>query len=129
MAAFLDKEPETRKEKAIHTAKKFGFGIEPLNINTSGTVWEISADGQTLIQPLASIKGLGEAAIAQVLDNRPFETIEDFIFNESIVYSKLNKKGLDALIRAQALNNLMDDRFANVKPFCASVAVELPQNP
>ena len=129
MAAFLDKEPETRKEKAIHTAKKFGFNIEPLNINTSGTVWEISSDGQTLIQPLTSIKGLGEAAIAQVLDNRPFETIEDFIFNEGIVYSKLNKKGLDALIRAQALNVLMDDRFENLKHFWASVAVERPKNP
>ena len=125
----MDKEPETRKEKAIHTAKKFGFGIEPLNINTSGTVWEISADGQTLIQPLTSIKGLGEAAIAQVLDNRPFETIEDFIFNDGIVYSKLNKKGLDALIRAQALNVLMDDRFENLKHFWASVAVERPKNP
>jgi len=128
MAAFLDKEPETRKENAIHTAKKFGFDIEPLNINTSGTVWEISEDGQTLIQPLTSIKGLGDAAIAQVLSNRPFETIEDFIFNEDIVYSKLNKKALDALIRAQALNTLMDDRFNNLKHFWASVAVERPKN-
>jgi DNA polymerase III subunit alpha len=128
MAAFLDKEPEGRKEKAINVAKKFGFEIEPLNINTSGTVWEISEDGKTLIQPLTSIKGLGEAAIAQILDNRPFENIEDFIFNENITYSKLNKKGLDVLIRSQAANCLLDERFANLKHFWASVAVERPKN-
>ena len=38
LAAFLDKEPETKKEKAISIAKSFGYGIEPLNINTSGTL-------------------------------------------------------------------------------------------
>ena len=59
MAAFLDKEPESRKEKAINIAKKYGFDIAPLDVNKSGTVWEISDDGKTLIQPLTSIKGLG----------------------------------------------------------------------
>jgi len=100
MAAFLDKEPEVRKEKAINIAKKYGFDIAPLDINKSGTVWEISEDGKTLIQPLTSIKGLGMAAIEQVLDNRPFMNAEDLLFREGISYSKLNKKALDVLIRA-----------------------------
>jgi DNA polymerase-3 subunit alpha len=128
MAAFLDKEPEGRKEKAINIAKKFGFNIEPLNINTSGTVWEISADSKTLIQPLTSIKGLGSVAIEQIIECRPFHTIDEFIFNENIVYSKLNKKALDALIRSQTLNSLMDDRFSGLKHFWAAVAVERPKN-
>ena len=63
MAAFLDKEPESRKELAIGIAKRFGFKIVPLDINYSGEVWEISDDGTALIQPLTSIKGLGESAI------------------------------------------------------------------
>ena len=91
MAAFLDKEPEGRKEKAIGIAKRYGFGIEPLNVNSSGKVWEISSDGKTLIQPLTSIKGLGDTAMQQIIDNRPFNKVEDFLFNENIVYSKLNK--------------------------------------
>ena len=45
VAAFLDKEPESRKEKAINVAKSFGFDIAPLDINKSGKVWEISPDG------------------------------------------------------------------------------------
>jgi DNA polymerase III alpha subunit len=127
MAAYLDKEPDTRKERAINIAKSYGFEIEALNINTSGTVWEISDDGKTLIQPLTSIKGLGEKAIEQIINNRPFNKIEDFLFNENIVYSKLNKKALDVLVRSQTLNCLMDDRFSGLKHFWSAVAVDRPR--
>ncbi|MAH44427.1 hypothetical protein CMI37_01270 [Candidatus Pacearchaeota archaeon] len=128
MAAFLDKEPETRKEKAINIAKKFGFDIAPLDINKSGTVWEISEDGKTLIQPLTSIKGLGASAIEQILANRPFMNAEDLLFREDIVYSKLNKKALDALGRGGALDNLVDDRFTGRKHFWSACIVERPKN-
>ena len=128
LASFLDKEPESRKEKAINVAKNYGFEIAPLDINKSGTVWEISEDGQTLIQPLTSVKGLGEAAIAQVIANRPFNNVEEFLFNENITYSKLNKKALDVLIRCQALNSLMDERFTGLKHFWSAVAVDRPKN-
>ena len=64
---FLIKKPESRKEKAINIAKGFGFKIKKLDVNTSGRVWEISEDGHTLVQPLTSIKGFGDAAIDQIL--------------------------------------------------------------
>ena len=127
MAAFLDKEPESRKEKAINIAKGFGFGIRKLDVNTSGRVWEISEDGETLIQPLTSVKGLGDAAIDQIVHNRPFEKVEDFIFNENMVYSKLNKKALDVLVRSGAMNGLVDDRFSGLKHFWSAVAVDRPR--
>jgi DNA polymerase III alpha subunit len=128
LAAFLDKEPEERKEKALNIAKSMGFKIKALDINTSGSVWEISEDGSTLIQPLTSIKGLGDTAMEQIIENRPFKTVEDFLFNEDIVYSKLNKKALDVLIRSQALNNLIDKRFAGLKHFWTATAVDRPKN-
>lgn len=127
LAAFLDKEPDKRKERAINVAKSYGYNIEPLNVNTSGVVWEISDDGKTLIQPLSSIKGLGSTAIAQIINNRPFKTIEEFLFNENITYSKLNKKSIDALIRAQALNCLMDKRFTGLEHFWTAVAIQRPR--
>ena len=68
MAAFLDKEPESRKEAAISLAQKNGFKIESVNINTSTQQWEISDDNKTLIQPLSSIKGLGDKAIEQIIN-------------------------------------------------------------
>jgi len=128
VAAFLDKEPESRKELAISLAKKYGFKIEKVNINTSGLQWEISEDSKTLIQPLSSIKGLGEKAIKQIMDHRPFNTPEDLLFNEEITYSKLNKKGLDALCRSGALNDLIDERFTGLKHFWAAVVDDRPKN-
>ena len=97
VASFLDKEPETRKEKAINLAKQHGYNIQPLNVNYSHRSWEI-LDDSTLIAPLTTIKGLGDKAIDQILAHRPFNTIEDFLFNDNIVYSKLNKKALDACV-------------------------------
>jgi len=128
MAAFLDKEPETRKEKAINIAKQYGFDIAPLDVNKSGTVWEISDDGKTLIQPLTSIKGLGAAAIEQILANRPLNSAEELLFNESITYSKLNKKCLDALCRGGALDNIVDSRFTGRKHFWSACIVDRPKN-
>jgi DNA polymerase-3 subunit alpha len=127
MAAFLDKEPETRKEKAIAIAKQFGFEIEPLNINTSGRVWEISEDGKRLIQPLSFSRDFGDSAIDQIFIGRPFESIEDFLFNEEMRYSKLNKKSLDVLVRSGTLTPLMDNRFTGMKHFWSSVAVDRPR--
>lgn len=127
-AAFLDKEPERRKEKAINLVKRLGFNVQSLDINTSGVVWEIAPDNTTLVQPLTSVKGLGDAAINQIMTNRPFASIEEFLFNEDITYSKLNKKAIDVLIRSQALNNLMDERFSGLKHFWSAVAVDRPKN-
>ena len=88
VAAFLQKEPEARKEKAINIAKSLGFKIKGVDVNTSGRVWEISADGKTLIQPLSSIKGVGDAAITEIVNHRPFNNVEELLFNDDIIYSK-----------------------------------------
>ncbi len=128
MAAFLDKEPEDKKEEAIATAKSFGFTIKKLDINNSGVSWEVDPKNpKNLIQPLSSIKGLGETAIEQIMKYRPFKTIEDLLFNENIVYSKLNKRALDALTRSEAVDSLMDKRFTGLKHFWSAVVVDRPK--
>jgi len=128
MAAFLDKEPETRKEKAINIAKSFGYNIAPVDVNKSGRVWEIASDNTTLIQPLTSIKGFGDSALEQIIEHRPFNNIEDLLFREEITYSKLNKKALDALCRAGAMDKLVDERFSGRKHFWSAAVVDRPKN-
>jgi len=125
-ASFLDKEPEARKEKAINLAKRHGYTIQPLNVNKSGRTWEI-LDDTTLVAPLTTIKGLGDVAIDQIIAHRPFENIEQFLFHDKIVYSKLNKKCLDALARAGALKELQDDRFTGDKHFWTATCVDRPR--
>ena len=131
-AAFLDKEPETRKEKAINIVKSLGFEIREIDINKSGRVWEIDSENSNiLIQPLTSLKGFGEAAVEQILDNRPINTVDDLLFNENIKYSKLNKKTLDVLCRSGALDNLWksDGRFTGAKHFWSACVVDRPRKP
>ena len=89
--------------------------------------WTIDEDNKTLIQPLTSIKGLGEKAIEQIIEHRPFNTIEELLFSKEIVYSKLNKKAINVLIKAEALNDLMDERFNNLKHFWTVVADNRPK--
>jgi DNA polymerase-3 subunit alpha len=127
VAAFLDKEPEARKEEAISLAKRNGFKVKKVNINESGKQWEIDESGKTLIQPLSSIKGLGDKAIEQIMSHRPFATIEDLLFHEEIVYSKLNKKALNVLALSGALVDLNDDRFNGLKHFWAATVEDRPK--
>jgi len=127
LAAFLDKEPEGRKERAINIVQSLGYRVERPNINESGQVWEIGVDNKSLIQPLTSIKGLGDKAVEQILQHRPFKTVEELLFNEEIIYSKLNKKALDVMVRCGAMNCLMDERFTGMKHFWSAVAVDRPK--
>jgi len=126
IAAFLDHEPDKRKEAGINIARSFGYEVAPLDINTSGTDWE-AKDG-TLIPPLTTIKGLGDAAIDEVIFKRPFSSIEDLLFDKGVVARKVNKKSLDAMCRAGAMESLMDDRFFGDKHFWSAVVVDKPKN-
>jgi DNA polymerase III alpha subunit len=128
IVSFLDKEPEDRKEKAISLAKSFGFKIHPVDINKSGVNWEIDTGDKTLVQPLTAIKGLGEKAVEQIINHRPFNTVEELLFNEEIVYGKLNKKALDVLCRAGALSSLVDERFSGTKHFWSAAIVDRPKS-
>ena len=127
LAAFLNKEPESRKEKAINVVKNLGYDIQEVNINLSGRNWEVAQNGN-LIQPLTSIKGLGDKAMDQILEHRPFNGIEELLFNEDISYSKLNKKALDVLVRSGACDSISDERFKNCKHFWSSIANDRPKN-
>ena len=127
LAAFLNKEPETRKEKAINLVKNMGYTIREVDINVSGRNWETDGS-KTLVQPLTSIKGLGDKAMDQILEHRPFNNVEELLFNEEISYSKLNKKALDVLVRSGACDSMIDERFKHTRHFWMSAVNERPKN-
>jgi len=126
VSSFLDHEPEKRKEAAINIARSFGYEVKALDINTSGRRWEV-VDEQ-LVSPLTTIKGLGDAAIDEIIYKRPFETVEDLLFDKGVVARKVNKKSLDAMCRAGAMESLMDERFFGDKHFWSAVVVDKPKN-
>lgn len=126
LASFLDHEPDDRKEAAINIARSFGYEVKALDINSSGTNW-FAKDG-ILFPPLTTIKGLGDAAIEEIIHKRPFQSIEDLLFDKGVTSRKVNKKSLDALCRAGAMASLQDDRFFGDKHFWSAAVVDKPKN-
>lgn len=118
--SFLDKEENEKKEAAIGVVKSQFFKVGDLSINDSdGYSW--SSKNDTLMPPLSSIKGLGDVAISEILRLRPFNTIEELLYNPELDYRKLNIRGLGVLGRSGALKSLMDSRFINRKHFCTTL--------
>jgi DNA polymerase-3 subunit alpha len=108
------------KQKAILNVQKLGYNIELPNVNKSSNKWEILEDN-TLLAPLNMIKGMGDKSILQITNNQPFQSIEDFLFNENISYSSLNKRKIRDLGLSDALKCLQDSRFQNKKHFVESL--------
>ncbi len=127
ISSFLDKEPEKSKEKAINLARQYGYKILFADINKSDDSWKV-INGKELVQPLSSLKGIGDSAIKQIIARRPYNKIEDLIYNPRISYSKVNKKTFNVLIKSQALNSLIDDRFDNLKHFWHVVSENKPKD-
>ncbi len=127
-SAYLDAESEDKKEKAINLVKSLNFTISPCDINKSTANWEIDPnDDKTLVQPFTSLKGLGDKAMEQIINNRPFNTIEELLFNENISYQKLNKKSLDVLVKSESLKSIMDNRFEHTKHMWCSIVFNRPK--
>ena len=74
----------------------------------------VSVDNETILYGLGAIKGLGEAAIDTILQERnregPFKDLFDFC--QRIDLRKVNRRVLESLIRAGALDGLGTHRAA-----------------
>jgi DNA polymerase III alpha subunit len=128
VAAYLSKESEKKKELAISIAKSLGFEIRRLDINKSTANWEVDpANSKILIQPLASIKGVGDAAIEEIIKYRPFANVEELLFHPEMAYNRVNKRVLDAICRSGGLDCLKDDRFTGMKHLWSACVVDRPK--
>jgi DNA polymerase-3 subunit alpha len=97
------KKPENRSEfyeRIVREARSFGIDVRPPDVNLSDESFTIEGDAVRF--GLTGIKGLGPAMVADVLNNRPFSSIEDM----GARLTACNKAGRQALGAAGAL-----DRF------------------
>ena len=116
-----DKLSEFRRE-----AQRLGFRVDPPSINKSGIAFDVHADpdGQLSIRyALAAIKGVGQQAVESLIAARgekPFKDLGDLA--RRINPRLFNKKTLESLIAAGALDELEKDRarsFAGVDAIMA----------
>jgi len=96
--------------KAIAEIKEMGYRIELPDVNESGTYWQWSENKKAFIPPLTSIKGVGKTAVVEIMQNRPYESVADMLFDEDGKWrhSKLNKTGFASLCQVEAFNGLQE---------------------
>jgi DNA polymerase-3 subunit alpha len=113
MAAVLsaDMDNTDKVVTLIDECRSIGLKVEPPEINRSELMFT-TAGTETVVYGLGAIKGVGESAIASVLEARrqggPFEDL--WAFCRRIDLQKANKRVLEALIRAGALDGLAENR-------------------
>jgi DNA polymerase-3 subunit alpha len=99
-----DKLAEFRRE-----ALRLGIPVEPPSVNRSGVEFDVR-DGR-IFYSLAAIKGVGAQAMAHLVEvrgDRPFRDLADF--GQRINPKFINKRTLESLVAAGALDELSPDR-------------------
>lgn len=117
MAALLSSEIDNTDKivKYIDELKRLKIELLPPDINRSELEFSVGKVGEkdAIIFGLGAIKGLGKVAIEKILEERRvglFKDLEDFI--NRIDPQKVNKKALESLIKAGALDSLKFSRKA-----------------
>ncbi|MBE8162920.1 MAG: DNA polymerase III subunit alpha [Bdellovibrionaceae bacterium] len=99
--------------------KRENIEIELPHINTSD--WEFTVKGKEIIYALGALKGVGQAAVDSIIsarekkENKIFKDLEDFF--DSVDLRKVNKKTIESLISAGALNNFGFNKATLLKHF------------
>ena len=106
------KKPEQRNsfyERAVREARAVGIEVLPPDVNESQESFFITAEGG-LRWGLKGLKGLGPAMVADVINNRPFVSLEDM----EVRLTACNRAGRQALGAAGALDRF--DARRNLSP-------------
>jgi DNA polymerase-3 subunit alpha len=115
MAALLTSERGNQDKvvKYINECRDMGIAILPPDINSSDVNFTPTKNGIRF--GLAAIKNVGETAITSIVANKPFKSLFDFC--ERVDLRTVNKRVIESLIKAGALDTIDTDRavlYANV---------------
>ena len=113
MAAVMSADMDNTEKVVTYVddAKDSGLKIVPPDVNRGAYKFTIDGAG-TIIYGIGAIKGVGEAAIQSIVDTRNEDGLfkDLFDFCNRIDLKKSNRRTLEALIRAGALDKLGPNR-------------------
>lgn len=95
------------RAKAFAEVRSMGYKIVPLDIMHATKSWSV-LPGKQLMPSLTSCKGVGETAVEELETLRPFDSIEDLLWDQDGNWrlSKFNKRSLEALIDVEAFTSI-----------------------
>lgn len=101
---------KSEKEKFINAAlkesKHFGIKILPPDVNISNSEYTPDFENNALRYGLSGVKGIAETSANQVMELRPYLSLEDFEKKQTFKYSKCNKGHREKLLKVGALDSL-----------------------
>jgi helix-hairpin-helix protein len=109
LCAYLEAMSRTPdgRAKAFGEAKALGYQIVPIDINHAAIGWTV-LPGKKLMPSMISCKGVGASAVEEIMEMRPFKSIEDLLWNPDGSWrpSKFNRKAMESLIKVKAFGSL-----------------------
>ena len=113
MAAALSSEmgDSDKIQLLLDDVKALGLKILPPNINLSLKDF-VTLDNETILFGLGAIKGVGDPAIENIIEERTkktFQNLNEFV--SRIDLKKVDKRSLEPLIKSGALDNFGENRF------------------
>jgi DNA polymerase-3 subunit alpha len=109
LCAYLEamSDSDDKRAKAFSEIKSLGYSIVPIDINHATNSWTI-LEGKKFMPSFLSCKGVGTSAVEEIVENRPFKSIESLLWNPdgSWKHSKFNKRALETLVSIKAFDSL-----------------------
>lgn len=104
--------------KALGKTLQAGINIAPPNINTASKEFKPDVDHNRILYSLKAISGVGDNEIEIILDNRPFNSFDDFLDK-----AKMKKTSVIALIKSGAFDELeKKDRIEIMKEYISIIS-------
>jgi DNA polymerase-3 subunit alpha len=101
---------DNKRAKAFSELRALGYKIASIDIKYASSAWTVVNDktGKKLMPSMTTCKGVGSAAAVELEQLRPFETLEELLWDEDGKWrcSKFNKKAFEGLIKVGAFESL-----------------------
>jgi len=99
--------------KMVSEIKKLGLTFAPMDINTSANTWMWNEEQVAFVPPIDSLKGVGGAAVQEIMANRPYTALDDLFYDDEgkWKHSKMNKRCFESLCKVEAFGSLKE--FSN----------------
>ena len=110
--------PKKKKNKSVNygkisvalgKSKKAGINVLPPDINKSDLIFKPDAEANAIIYGLKGIDRIGTALVYEIIANRPYKSMEDFMAKV-----KVNKTQMVSLIKSGAFDNLYNGNRVHV---------------
>lgn len=98
---------DKKRARALSEIKALGYDLVRVDVNHANRTWTI-IPGKKFMPSFKTVKSLGDAAVDEILEERPYRTVYDLLWRADGTWrhSKFNKRVLENLIKLGAFESM-----------------------